>query len=591
MRKTLLLALLCLVIPWAANAFTVDGKVISAWDGKAVSAWNGTTTGSAPTLVSATIPSAGTTLVLVFSVAVDYGSADTIALSVAGNYVLATGPITGDGTNTITYTISGPAIASGATVTISQIGGAGNFVSSGGSYLPYTTNVSVTNNSTATATPVYVQHRDANMAEQSGTGTTIRSVRLANPVLSGNCLIVAATWSGTATNTISDDKSNSYGSPTITYYDATNTQTHALWVKPNITNGPRKITGTLSVASNWTAFKITEFYNVASASPVDASTSNVVAGTSLTAGSMTPSQTGDLIYMVGWQDSATALSQRMTAGTGFSLVPGSTNSYDGSYAQYRVYASTSPINPACTVTGDPENYINMAVALKAASAGTAPAAGIRVIAIQSMFVGSGTTSSVTQFVTKGNLQILMATAGAISGIASTGANTAAWTSRVAAQDDDAGQMYYASILDSANTTAGSNVITVSLDAQNNQDYLLFDVTGAATVPYDKSSKLENQTQASGTTFTTSSVTPATSNGLVFNVVSVGVGTVTDPTSSSYYGVSATEDDGYFDLSQSDENNGWGIYYNPNTSAVQFIWNELDGPLGAWSSATAAYKAP
>jgi hypothetical protein len=152
-------------------------------------------------------------------------------------------------------------------------------------------------------------------------------------------------------------------------------------------------------------------------------------------------------------------------------------------------------------------------------------------------------------------------------------------------------MYYASILDSANTTAGSNVLTVSLDAQNNQDYLLFDVTGAATAPYDKSSKLENQTQASGTTFTTSSVTPATSNGLVFNVVSVGVGTVTDPTSSSYYGVSATEDDGYFDLSQSDENNGWGIYYNPDTSAVQFIWNELNGPLGAWSSATAAYKAP
>jgi hypothetical protein len=114
--------------------------------------------GGAPTLVSATISAAGTSLVLVFSEPVDYGDGGSVIdLGSGASGIVAQTPISGNDTNTLTYSLinsdteTAATITSGTTVTIPSIGGSSTaWTSTANStyYLAALTNVSVTNNST-----------------------------------------------------------------------------------------------------------------------------------------------------------------------------------------------------------------------------------------------------------------------------------------------------------------------------------------------------------------------------------------------------------------------------------------------------------
>jgi hypothetical protein len=257
--------------------------------------------------------------------------------------------------------------------------------------------------------------------------------------------------------------------------------------------------------------------------------------------------------------------------------------WDGSYAQYGQYNSTSAIDPTLTVS-TPQNYVSIALALKTATAGTTPAPGIRVVAVQHVYMDS-LSSNTVQSVTTGNLQILLSTStDGISGITSTNGT---WQRRVAAQDSGDGA--YGEVWDAVNVSPGTQTLTVSFNGANNgHDIMLLDVAGSATSPFDTSAKLENQAQLSGTTLTTVSITPHTSNGLVVVAAPIELGEVTDLTTTGQYSLTGSTTPVDID-SWLDENNGYGIYYNPNTSPVQFVWNETR-QVGFWAAGAASYEA-
>ena len=120
-------------------------------------AWRMIPAGPTPFLISATIPSTGATLVLVFNVAVYYDEADSVALAVTGlSSIVGTTPISGNGTNTLTYTIKNNStgdpvtILTGVSVFIPSIGGnaaAFENASNVSYYLAARSNMTVTNNS------------------------------------------------------------------------------------------------------------------------------------------------------------------------------------------------------------------------------------------------------------------------------------------------------------------------------------------------------------------------------------------------------------------------------------------------------------
>ena len=113
----------------------------------------------------------------------------------------------------------------------------------------------------------------------------------------------------------------------------------------------------------------------------------------MTGGPVIPAVTGDLLYMVGWQDASPLV---YAPGSLFGLVgqdsvawqfiPCSTQGEDGSFAIYGQYNSTSAIAPTVTVSGTSAlNYLTTTLALKTGAQGTAFGPGIRVVGAQHIF--------------------------------------------------------------------------------------------------------------------------------------------------------------------------------------------------------------
>jgi hypothetical protein len=468
---------------------------------------------------------------------------------------------------------------------------------------------------TGVAAPTLIQHLDVN--SDGATAALVKSmdVMLPNPSLSGNCIIVSVFWIyGVAISGVTDNKSNSYGSAVTSVTYGTNSQL-SVYVCPNATAGVQDITITwASQAAQYIAVKVTEFAGVAASSPVDTSQSFTVnSATIQNSSNISPGTSGDLLYMVGFTGLA-AVGGTYVAGSGQSnitwqLVPGSVNSYDASYVQYGQYNSTAAFAPKLTcLTGSTTNLVGI-VALKSASAGTLPAAGIRVVAALHLFLNNLSSASPVQFVTQGNLQVCLSTSGdgigpvsgavgGANGITSTGANTNSWTSRVAAQQS-IGTPSYGQVLDSVNTAAGSSILTINFVATTAgyHDVVLLDVAGATATPYDTYASFALQNQTSGTTLnintgTGNTITPTQSNGLVVIAVPVAEATLDGFSSPSGAIPLTCAEHPMQEPTQLDENNGYGIYYNPNTSPILFKFTtdaDDPGPVGLWGAGVVAYK--
>jgi len=118
---------------------------------------------------------------------------------------------------------------------------------------------------------------------------------------------------------------------------------------------------------------------------------------------------------------------------------------------------------------------------------------------------------------------------------------------------------------------------------------LYCVKGAATSPFDHSVAGAGNQTAEGN-WTSVSIIPSTSNGLIFMDGSQYSTTTTGFTAGLFEGCFWSNEG----LSNGGcaSNNAWGAYYNPDTS--QFTWTatELSGvAVGIWAAETDAFKAP
>jgi hypothetical protein len=456
-----------------------------------------------------------------------------------------------------------------------------------------------------------VQHIASAMENNGGWGVPSLIATMPNAVLAGNALILCVQMNqpGGVGVSVSDDKGNSWAAGPVR---AGANQTLSLFYALNAIAGTQKITMTFSGGTkpNRVQATISEFNNVATSNAADGS-NGASSMSPVAAGTFTTGTAGDLVYHCGVDDTSPGNYNggTITAGPGFTLL--SADRQTGSAAQYQIQATAGTINPSFTVSSHTWN--SAAIALKSASAGTAPPPGIRIVHVQHTLLvyandnagrGSRATPSVLQFPSTGNLLVgLFNHTGLFISSVTDGAGNM-WSSAASAQaagGNTSSQIVYAS---NATTSSTLTNITVGLSGtvtDGHAMFVLFDVTGAAVAAFDRAGTASgNQTTNGSQAMAT--VTPSTTNGLIFNVGSIdfhttnsiiGAGYVFDgwvnPLNDNAGGGAISTPPSFLDM-----DNPYGHYYNATTAPVTFTYgfNSTPPPTGIlwWSSVVSAFKA-
>ena len=212
------------------------------------------------------------------------------------------------------------------------------------------------------------------------------NVQFPNPVGAGNCILlyVANPYSYSRTITITDGLNTWPSFPAYTINNGTTML--SAYVLTNAVSGTQHLTITFDTALVGCHFGFAEFYNVAASSAVEAASGAVTSGTaSIAPGSLSTSTDQDLIVHYGY-DASNVLGNN-TAMTNMDPDPGFTPfSLDimlGTFAEYQVQTTHGAINPAVTLSGATDSFLNIALALKSASYGTPPPDGIRIVGVYS----------------------------------------------------------------------------------------------------------------------------------------------------------------------------------------------------------------
>src|SRR5438105_107417 len=214
-------------------------------------------------------------------------------------------------------------------------------------------------------------------------------VPLPELTIAGATLTMAFVYNSTGANqvfSVTDDKSNTWTLDTTS--SASNSKTVKMYHASNVAAGTSYVNIQITGGTNndyWQAL-VAEFFNVGS---LDGSSCSAGSSTTISAGSITPTQSGDLIFQAKYSVNTLSSSSPyglplQTSSFTPGLQPNITWSLasqllgDGAADQYGVYNSTVPLNPTFTQAAS-DSYISCAVALQPASAGAAPTTIPRVV--------------------------------------------------------------------------------------------------------------------------------------------------------------------------------------------------------------------
>ncbi|HWW92231.1 MAG TPA: Ig-like domain-containing protein [Vicinamibacteria bacterium] len=422
-------------------------------------------------------------------------------------------------------------------------------------------------------------------------------INLANPTLANNCLILALTnaYSPTRTITVSDDKGNPWTTGPHTDFVA-NGETTTILYALGAAAGTQRITIHFDASIFNVHATVSEWYNIATTAAVNGSSAASDVASPVSPGAFTPGNNdangGNLIYHhaiaipgAGSLGNLASFVSAINVATGFSLA--SANRELASISQYTVQTTAAAINPTLTV-GEADHFNTIAVAFKAAVAGTAPSAkGIRVQNMQHTFHPFSGSSTVN-LPSSGNLLVLSAPVNTgqdeITSVTDSKGN--AWT-KVAGESPDSPQFWYA-----VNATP-SNDLTISFDLANNTSLVViaWDIIGAATAPFDKFSEATGAQILAGDDITSAPViTPTTANGLVIGLVNEYTGPPTSMIGAGYVADHVFYT-GQTDASILDLGDGTAHIYNSDTSQLSFGWHQTTHPpTTGWFAIAVALKA-
>jgi len=390
---------------------TISGANFGATQGTSAVSFNGTT--ATPTSWSATsiavpVPAGATTGNVVVTVGGAASNGVSFTITTAAPSITSLNPASGlvgspvtisganfgatQGTSTVQFngTAATPTSWSATSIGVTVPTGAttGNVVVTVGGVA--SNGVSFTVSSSTSAVPTLIYSTAVPLAVPSGSawggaspcGQNVVCYRipLPEPTIAGTTLVMAFGYDSTGSNqvfSVTDNKSNTWVLDVTSA--ASNNKTMRMYRASNVAAGTTAINVQLNSGSQngyWNAL-IGEFYNVGA---LDGSSCSAGSSATISAGNISPAQSGDLIfqakYSAGLSKQTSSFTQGLQSNITWSLA--SQLLGDGAADQYGVYSSTVPMNPTFTQAAS-DSYISCAVALTAASSGAAATAIPRVV--------------------------------------------------------------------------------------------------------------------------------------------------------------------------------------------------------------------
>jgi hypothetical protein len=438
-------------------------------------------------------------------------------------------------------------------------------------------------------TPTLVQHVLGPTSDSGG--KNYYKLPLSMPSLSGNCMIVGvATGSLGSTVTVTDDKGNGY----TQRVDVSGNEVVKLFTSATATPGVTMITASFSPAVDNVQVAASEFYNTSCV--LDGTATGSGTGTTVATGPLTTAFAGDLIYQFAMQDSASGMTSWTQGTSPWALLHADIQGLiGGSGSQYQVQSTVGSITPSMTMA--PSNHFDtVAIALQAAVQGTAPS-GIRVVHTYHTHIDGNLPSPITmQFPSTGNAIVVipnLVQALNFTGMSDGNNNTYSFAGPNFT-NSGSGTLRIAYACSAATSTTLSGMqLTFSGRNVSGDVVILYDIAGAATACFDSTAgnPTASGTQTSLGILTGVVIAPSSANGLVFATLGQTSNTSTAATPGLF---GAALDFPETTSGEMDENNGWLVYKNPDTSQITTTWtisnNGQPGGAQEWASMAAAFKA-
>jgi hypothetical protein len=436
------------------------------------------------------------------------------------------------------------------------------------------------------ATPTLVQQVNQSLLASgfnvSSNGTF--SLNLPNGTQQGNAIVLALTTKGSFGGSVSDDQSNAWtAGPSA--QDTANNQFAYIYYALNVKQNTRTIT-IHSGSGGLTVFQPTaaEFYNVALSAAADGSSGASGNSATVTAGNLTPTTSGDLLFHYVFR-STNQVNSGFTAGSQSSINWRllSQDTLDGDAVQYGVYNSTATINPQMTMSSG-TSFVSVAIALKSATAGAAPPGGIRVVKIlhETFVKSSPTTQTLGVPCTTGDLVVAMISGNSawlVNSMSDSNSNT--WHNTGPQLNNNSccsegAQTWYIS---NANCSTNMTVtVTFNSTSTGHGGIFFYDITGASASPFNVDATANGyQNDPAGSPLPNApTITPTVPNTLLLCEMPVQYNTVGGMTnvpgtlfdSSNYTGESVSGPEPV------DQNNGWGHANVSGTGPFSITWTQF-----------------
>ena len=358
---------------------------------------------------------------------------------------------------------------------------------------------------------------------------------LPQPSGAGNCYVLGITAPNGASFTVSDSNSNSWpGTATVHANATTGNQDSWIYIVPNIASGQNTVTIAFTASTAGFSYTLTELYGIATSSPSAGSTNAPnITGPKIAAGSFTPTNnnsTGGNLLWSYWAKATEAggtIPRRLWVASPFTLldadVSQGTVSFDLDHASaIYLQATSAAVNPTLLAASDTDSYNGIAIALQISSgAGTAPP-------LTALFNNRINHFTPTSFPATGTYNLQCPTSGNLRVITSVGSPTF----NALTVSDSEGNIWTSdgttppAFWYLANATANSNLQVYITGGGNttNLSWRQYDISGAATSPFDSAVAANTgQTLNSVTTVTPTNLpSPSNSNGIV--IANIGLGT-------------------------------------------------------------------
>lgn len=404
--------------------------------------------------------------------------------------------------------------------------------------------------------------------------------------LAGNLLVLKITYTSSDTvSSIADNKSSAYTlGPTVT----SNGWTTRLYYTANTAAGINVITVTFGSGVGDFHFSVQEYSGVATSSPADGSCTGSSASAVSCGSAITTTGNGDLIV----SSAMDAISSSFLCGNkSTTITPGGSFFLDAAdpYCSYGDAEYTQPasgsITPSFTFSGNSDTFNIVAMAFKAAAAGTNPT-GINIRHIGSVIVPVNGGSYPVYFVSTGNL-VVAANDYANNSVSLGGCSPGSaspWTSRLptTGTTEDPAQIFFI-----PNAATLTNLKCTMTDGGGGYGMLrIYDIFGAATSPEDVDSPGVANNGTNLTDFP--SVTPTTMPGIAFVPLNTGLGPITAAPGGLFDNTPYT---GETDASLLNNGDAWQHLFYTSASQLNFAWTQSDSGSYAQAFAVLFKAAP